>query len=165
MLAARPWLGVCEDISRDEGYFHWELDLGTVFADRGGFDLQLGNPPWVRPIWDDALILAEDDPWFGLVDKPSVAQVRERREGIVGVESPQSDRYLDARAAMAGLSEHLGSTVDRPLLAGTQPDLYRCFMDRTWRSMSARGVVGLIHPESHFVEARAGSLRARPTVA
>ena len=34
-------------------------------------------------------------------------------------------------------------------------DLYRCFMERTWRSMAAKGIVGLIHPESHFTELRA----------
>lgn len=32
-------------------------------------------------------------------------------------------------------------------------------MDRAWRSISPVGVVGLIHPESHFTEARAGGLR------
>ena len=26
--------------------------LRPVFVDRGGFDLQVGNPPWVRPDWD-----------------------------------------------------------------------------------------------------------------
>ena len=38
-------------------------------------------------------------------------------------------------------------------------DLYRCFMDRTWRSTNADGMVRLIHPESHFTEARAEGLR------
>jgi hypothetical protein len=32
-------------------------------------------------------------------------------------------------------------------------------MERTWRSMLPSGVVGLVHPESHFTEARAGHLR------
>lgn len=55
--------------------------------------------------------------------------------------------------------EHLGSAVDRPVLRGLRPDLYRCFMDRTWRSGSTQGVVGLIHPDSHFTEKRAAELR------
>ncbi|MCZ2859985.1 DNA methyltransferase [Blastococcus sp. VKM Ac-2987] len=156
VLDEHPWLGVCEHIGRREGYFHWELAFGPVFARGGGFDLQLGNPPWVRPFWDDSLTLAEADPWFGLADKPSVAAVRQRRDAVL--EKGAGD-YLDARAATAGLSEHLGSNVDRPILAGLNPDLYRCFMDRSWRSMSPAGVVGLIHPESHFTEARAGGLR------
>ncbi|WP_219419408.1 hypothetical protein [Pseudonocardia nigra] len=155
VLAEHPWLEVCERIAEREAFFHWELDFASVFA-RGGFDLQLGNPPWVRPMWDDMSVLAEDDPWFGLADRPSVAVVRERREQALD----EGDvRYLDERASLAATSEHLGSGIDRPLLAGTQPDLYRCFMERTWRSMSERGAVGLIHPESHFSEARAGGLR------
>ncbi|MGH4015557.1 MAG: Eco57I restriction-modification methylase domain-containing protein [Pseudonocardiaceae bacterium] len=156
VLAEQPWLAVCEQIAEQEGFFHWELDFAPVFAARGGFDLQLGNPPWVRPIWDDPLALAEDDAWFGLIDKPSVATVRERR---VLALNDGDRRYLAERASLAGMSAHLGSSIDRPLLAGTQPDLYRCFMDRTWRSMGPSGVVGLIHPESHFTEARAGGLR------
>ncbi|MDQ2707911.1 MAG: class I SAM-dependent DNA methyltransferase [Actinomycetota bacterium] len=156
VLAAHPWLEVCERIADREGFFHWELDFAPVFAARGGFDLQLGNPPWVRPDWDDNLVLAEDDAWFGLADKPPVTVVRERRERVLD----EGDvRYLDERASLAATSAHLGSNVDRPLLRGTQPDLYRCFMDRTWRSMGADGVVGLIHPESHFTEARAAGLR------
>ena len=155
LTAAHPWLGVCAAVAGGEGYFHWELTFAPVFA-AGGFDLQLGNPPWVRPTWDDTLVLAEDDAWFGLADKPSVTTIRERRAHVLSV---GAHRYLDARASLAGTSAHLGSSIDRPLLAGTQPDLYRCFMDRTWRSMDVHGVVGLIHPESHFTEARAGGLR------
>lgn len=156
VLDEHPWLAVCEQIADKEAFFHWQLDFAPVFATRSGFDLQLGNPPWVRPIWDDSLVLAEDDAWFGLVDKPSVTAVRERRALVL---DEGDERYLDERASLAGMSAHLGSSIDRPLLAGTQPDLYRCFMDRTWRSMGPSGVVGLIHPESHFTEARAGGLR------
>jgi hypothetical protein len=156
VLQTHPWLQICERVTGREGFFHWELTFGPVFARTGGFDLQLGNPPWVRPTWDDALVLAEADAWFGLAEDPSVQAVKERRASIL---ARGAGHYLDARAALAGLSGHLGSNVDRPLLAGTQPDLYRCFMDRTWRSMAPARVVGLIHPESHFTESRAGGLR------
>ena len=43
-----PWLDTVEQIAADQGFFHWELRFASVFAD-GGFDLQVGNPPWVRP--------------------------------------------------------------------------------------------------------------------
>ncbi|MFP5021913.1 restriction endonuclease subunit M [Pseudonocardia phyllosphaerae] len=151
-----PWLRICETITEREGFFHWELDFAAVFA-KGGFDLQVGNPPWVRPDWDDALVLAEDDAWFGLAAKPPVVEVRQRRTAALAQHGDV--RYLDERASLAGTSTHLGSGIDRPLLGGTQPDLYRCFMDRTWRTMAPHGIVGLIHPESHFTEERAGQLR------
>src|SRR5699024_8706002 len=49
---------------------------------------------------------------------------------------------------------------DYPHLTGLQPDLYRCFMEQTWRHVSPRGSIGLIHPETHFTDEKAGRLRA-----
>jgi hypothetical protein len=156
-LAEFPWLSVAANIAEVQGFFHWDLDFAPVFA-RGGFDLQVGNPPWVRPDWDEAGVLAEFDPWWQLIDKPAEsAKVSKRGEALAQPDALTS--FLDERAEQAGLKEHLGSSVDRPVLTGLQPDMYRCFMERTWRSVAAAGVVGLIHPESHFTELRAKVLR------
>ncbi|MEP6462627.1 MAG: restriction endonuclease subunit M, partial [Frankiaceae bacterium] len=38
-------------------------------------------------------------------------------------------------------------------------NLYTNFMERTWRSAGERGVVGLLHPEGHFTDPKAGQLR------
>lgn len=152
-----PWLAVAQSIAQAQGFFHWELDFAPVFA-LGGFDLQVGNPPWVRPDWDEAGVLAEFDPWWRLVDKAPESVIRDKRAAMLADDSVLG-AFLDERAAQAGVKEHLGSGVDRPVLTGLQPDLYRCFMERTWRSMAANGIVGLIHPESHFTELRAKGLR------
>ena len=162
VLDKHPWLVECRQIAEREGFFHWQLDFAPVFASGqpggGGFDLQVGNPPWVRPDWEDDTTLAEDDPWFTLAFKPSTNAVRRRRAHVLQ-DDLRVSRYLRERASMAGTAAHLRSAVDRPVLTALQPDLYRCFMERTWRSMSATGVIGLIHPETHFTEARAGNLR------
>lgn len=152
-----PWLTVAAEIAEVQGFFHWELDFASVFA-RGGFDLQVGNPPWVRPDWDEAGVLAEFDPWWRLADKPAEAVKRSKREEIL-CRPAILDAFLDERSEQAGAKEHLSSDVDRSVLAGLQPDLYRCFIERTWRAMTLEGVVGLIHPESHFTEVRAKHLR------
>lgn len=157
VLDGFPWLYVSETIAEAQGFFHWELDFAPVFA-RRGFDLQVGNPPWVRPDWDESGVLAEFDPWWQLIDKPAELTKMEKRGHLFA--SPEVlARVLDERAEQAGVTEHLGSGIDRPMLIGLQPDLYRCFMERTWRSMAAGGSVGLIHPDSHFTEARARKLR------
>ena len=156
VLTAHPWLGVCEQIAEKEGFFHWELDFAPVFAQRGGFDLQVGNPPWVRPDWDDNLVLAEDDAWFGLADKPAVAVVRERRDAVL---DDGDERYLDERASVAGTSAHLGSAVDRPCLPARSPISTAASWTAPGGSMDPSGIVGLIHPESHFTEARASHIR------
>ncbi|ANS29898.1 hypothetical protein R1CP_26250 [Rhodococcus opacus] len=152
-----PWLYVTQEIAGRQGFFHWELDFAPVFAE-GGFDLQVGNPPWVRPDWDEAGVLAEFDPWWQLAEKPSEASKHGKRFDTLAL-TGVLNRFLDERAEQTGLIECLGSGVDRPVLGGLRTDLYRCFMERTWRSMSGSGVVALIHPESHFTELRAAGLR------
>lgn len=156
-LSGYPWLTVAQSISAAQGFFHWELDFAPVFA-HGGFDLQVGNPPWVRPDWDEAGVLAESDPWWQLTDKPGEA-VKKCKRGETLAQHDALDKFLNERGEQAGTNEHLGSGVDRPVLAGLQPDLYRCFIERTWRSMAPGGVTGLIHPDSHFTELRARNLR------
>ena len=157
-LLGFPWLEITAGIADAQGFFHWELDFAPVFA-RGGFDLQVGNPPWVRPDWDETGVLAEIDPWWQLTSKPAEAVKRTKRESAL--RAPAALTYfLDERTHQAGVKESLGSGIDRPALSGLQPDLYRCFMEHTWRSSSRHGVVALIHPESHFTELRAKKLRS-----
>ncbi|CBH47730.1 class I SAM-dependent DNA methyltransferase [Rhodococcus hoagii] len=152
-----PWLEVSQEIAEAQGFFHWELDFAPVFA-RGGFDLQVGNPPWVRPDWDEAAVLAEFDPWWQLTDKPAEIIRQDKLDSLLALTNPALS-LLDERALQAGIAEHLGSETDQPLLTGLRTDLYRCFMTSTWRHVSSRGIVGLIHPESHFTENRASGLR------
>lgn len=157
VLEDHPWLAVCERVAQEQGFFHWQLDFATVFG-RGGFDLQVGNPPWVRPRGDVEGLLAEFDPWWTLSLKPSEADKRERRVNTLQVIGAvplvvSGDGEVSATAAFLGSSELF------PELAGLQPDLYRCFMARTWAHVSERGAIGLLHPESHFTDEKAGPLR------
>jgi hypothetical protein len=158
VLAAHPWLVVCERVAAQQGFFHWDLDFATVFA-RGGFDLQAGNPPWVRPRSDVDALLAEGDPWWQLAVKPSEALRNARRAGTLALPGI-SDLVVDGTSDVAGTAAYLGDVRQYPHLAGLQPDLYRCFMEKTWRHASNRGAVGLIHPETHFTDEKAGPLRA-----
>ena len=152
-----PWLRVCEQVTSRQAFFHWELDFAAVFA-RGGFDLQLGNPPWVRPRTDLDALMAEGDPWWQLALKPSEGARRARREATLSLPGIYN-LVVDATADVVVTCEYLGSTQAYPLFVGLQPDLYRCFMTQTWRHSSPAGVVTLVHPESHFTEDKAGLFR------
>ncbi|MDV3125279.1 class I SAM-dependent DNA methyltransferase [Mycobacterium sp. 21AC1] len=157
LLDRFPWLTVAAGIAEVQGFFHWELDFASVFV-TGGFDLQVGNPPWVRPDWDEAGVLAEFDPWWQIGTRSMGGGEHQRRTDLLS-RPDVCGIYLDERAGQAGMIEHYGSAIDRPALTGLRPNLYRCFMERTWRSASSRGIVTLIHPESHFTELRARGLR------
>jgi methylase of polypeptide subunit release factors len=152
-----PWLEVCERVAAEQGFFHWELDFSSVFL-RGGFDLQVGNPPWVRPRSDVDALLAEGDPWWQLVVKPTQAQVATKRAETLALPG-MTELVVDGTAAVACTAAFVGSPRHYPHLAGLQPDLYRCFMEQMWRHTSARGMAALIHLESHFTDEKAGALR------
>ena len=151
------WLRICEEVARQQGFFHWELDFATVFA-RGGFHLQLGNPPWVRPRTDTDALLAEGDPWWQLATKPSETVRKIKRSTTLGLPGIR-DLVTNATTDVVVTAEYLGSVQAYPLLVGLQPDFYRCFMEQTWRNASERGIVTLIHPESHFNDEKAALLR------
>ncbi len=47
--------------SKCERYFHWEIEFPEVISS-GGFDLILGNPPWLAVEWQDSLFLSDLNP-------------------------------------------------------------------------------------------------------
>jgi len=160
ILERHPWLVECQNITGKQAFFHWELEFAPVFQ-RGGFDLQVGNPPWVRLDWDEATSLAEHDPWWGITDltKAKDAAKRARREVSLRV-TEVAEALSSDRAENESLSVFLASGALEPLLAGLRTNLYMNFMTNTWRRSAPTGVVGLVHPESHFVDPKAGALRA-----
>lgn len=156
VLAEHPWLRVSGRIADREGFFHWELDFARVFAVRGGFDLQVGNPPWVRPIWDDDLALAEDEPWFVLAEGVT-PQERERRR--LQTLEDGDERYLHERALQAGATAALATPTAWPKLSNLQSNLYKNFVLHALRSASSTGVVGLLHPDAHLNEQKGADFR------
>ncbi|MCX4844639.1 DNA methyltransferase [Streptomyces sp. NBC_00893] len=164
-----PWLNTVEDIAgtteKDikaedgHGFFHWELHFAHVFrGPGGGFDLQVGNPPWVRPRWEEDTVLAELDPWFKLDEKPSVASWRERKAAALDQDAA-AHYFLREMTLTTGVSEWLSSAVTYPVLTGTQPNLYRAFMVRTWGNLGSGGTIGLIHPDTHLGGTKEGRIR------
>ncbi|MDX2936495.1 Eco57I restriction-modification methylase domain-containing protein [Streptomyces ipomoeae] len=152
-----PWYETVQRIAEERGFFHWELDFAHVFAE-GGFDLMVGNPPWVRQEWDENGVLAEIEPWFVLGGKEAEAN---REENVAEALAKPEHRsfYLGELGTVAGVSEFLSSADTYPELVGTRPDMYRAFMLLAWRATGARGTAGLIHPATHLTGAKERALR------
>ncbi|MFF9687630.1 class I SAM-dependent DNA methyltransferase [Streptomyces sp. NPDC014623] len=153
-----PWVAVAGDVAARQGFFHWELEYAQVFA-RGGYDLQVGNPPWVRPRWAEDLVLAELEPWFALVENPGVTEWRLRKEEKLQAIG-DSTYYLNELSSNTGAAMSMGSNSTYPLIAGTQPNLYRAFMCQSWNNLAHGGISGLVHPVTHFSGTLEGPLRA-----
>lgn len=154
-----PWLRTVRELADRQAFLHWELDFALVFAENGGFDLQVGNPPWVRPRWNEDAVLAEYEPWFELEEKPTQEE-RDRRRLELLERSEVRAYVLRELTTTGGQVAFFGSAQVYPLLVGTQPDLYRAFMCQAWAHQSAGGTVGLLHPDTHFTGDKEGPLRA-----
>jgi hypothetical protein len=48
LLKKNERLRIVSDVSDDIRFHHWELRFAELFAERGGFDIIVGNPPWVK---------------------------------------------------------------------------------------------------------------------
>ncbi|MET9882673.1 hypothetical protein ABZZ20_05825 [Streptomyces sp. NPDC006430] len=128
MLFRFPWLDTIETLAGTtereiktedgHGFFHWELHFAHVFrGEGGGFDLQVGNPPCVRPRWEENPLLAEYEPWFMLTEKPTQVERSRRRDALLRTDRVR--RYILAElAANSGTGSMLGSGHLYSLLTG-----------------------------------------------
>ncbi|MFF4530675.1 hypothetical protein ACFY1P_15545 [Streptomyces sp. NPDC001407] len=154
-----PWLGQARDIAKEQGFLHWELDFALVFTQAGGFDLQVGNPPWVQPTWDEISEFAELDPWFGVVGGVSHPEYAERRSRLVAGTNTKASLARRNSFASAN-SAFLGSETTYPELAAEQTDLYLAFMCAAWNHANGSGISGMVHSETHLTSAGFERVRA-----
>ena len=97
IAALVPWFDHAVVMAQEQHFHHWELVfpevLGPAVPDLPpprGFDLILGNPPWIKVGWNDAPLLAEYNPILGVKEALSAAYNRDRSHLL---EDP--DRRLD----------------------------------------------------------------------
>ena len=59
-------LNLVNELAKKHKFFHWELTFADIFADNGGFDVMLGNPPWLKVEWNEGGVLGDYNPQFVL---------------------------------------------------------------------------------------------------
>jgi len=153
-----PWLGVALEVAAKRRFHHWQLAFAEVFAEQGGFDLILGNPPWVKVGWEEGGVLADFDPRIALRGE-NASDIAARRSEIL--DSDERRRlYADAFEGFAATKETLNAVQSYPLLKSVQTNVYKCFVTRAWAVSGPGGVVGFLHPDGIYDDPRGGALRA-----
>ncbi len=153
-----PRIEQVEAVAATQRFLHWELCFADVLLQRGGFDLILGNPPWLKVTWNEAGILGEKNPMFALrkVSASELAKLRKQSfEDFPGLQAAWTYEYQEAE----GTQNFLNAMQNYPLLKGMPANLYKCFMPLAWRLNSAQGVAGLLHPEGPYEDPKGGALR------
>ena len=148
-----PRLKLVEELAKRHRFHHWELVFADVFygqrADgsvRGGFDLVVGNPPWVRVRWDEKGVLGEFDPVVA-VRKLLPREASKMVEEAVKRDPTVRDACFGEMEATEAMQEFVTAAQNYPLLKGQQSNLYKCFLPQAWSVTGPSGVVGLLHPE------------------
>jgi hypothetical protein len=145
-------------VAQQQRFHHWELAFGEVFAERGGFDLIVGNPPWVKMSFDAKGVLSEYEPLLVLRGM-SASDVASQLQSVLSGDNQVRD-YLHEFAEMNGSLEFLDGIQNYPLLKGMQTNLYKCFITRAWEIGSGQGIAGFLHPEGIYDDTKGGQLRS-----
>ncbi len=153
-----PWLQTVEDVQGILHFHHWELRFAEIFANKGGFDLTVGNPPWVPVYFDEAGLLADFEPTIK-VRGMSASSVRDLRPRLLSRNGIR-DCYLVESVNQTGLQSYLGYRANDPVLEGGKTNLYKNFITHSWRRGATSGIVGLVHPEGVYADSRGARLRS-----
>ncbi|WP_455922472.1 Eco57I restriction-modification methylase domain-containing protein [Pseudomonas putida] len=157
LIAALPQLQVAQVIAGQQHFMHWALEFADVFKARAGFDVILGNPPWIKVEWNEQALLSDFDPRFA-IRKLSAKQTADQRDAVFAALPQARADFLAECVATEGMGEFLNARQNYALLAGQKANLYKCFLPLVWQIGS--GVQALLHPEGVYDDPKGGKLRA-----
>lgn len=158
LFTAFPRLKQADAIARKRKFFHWELVFADIFRERGGFDLILGNPPWLKVEWSSGDVLGDYEPRFVIrkMSAPQLAKLRDETfERIPELKNGWTEEFEESE----GTQNFLNAQCNYPELKGIQTNLYKCFLPRAWANSSEKGVSGFLHPEGVYDDPKGGAFR------
>ncbi|EBV8292756.1 class I SAM-dependent DNA methyltransferase [Salmonella enterica subsp. enterica serovar Senftenberg] len=154
-----PRLALVDKLAARYKFFHWELEFADIFADHGGFDLILGNPPWLRVEWQESGIMGDFEPQF-VLRKFSASKLNTLREEMLLQMPALEHAYFSEYEEASATQNFLNSLANYPELKGSKANLYKCFLPLSWSIGSKNGTAGLLHPEGVYDDPNGGRLRA-----
>lgn len=146
-----------KQLAETHRFFHNQLEFVEVYKERGGFDLALGNPPWLKLQFEEKGLMSERFPEL-MIRKVSAPQVRKLQESYLE-EYNQKEAYFGEYIETESSSVFMNGFQNYPLLKGQQTNLYKCVLENGFNWVSKNGFLGLVHPESVYDDPKGQSLR------
>ncbi|RZF80547.1 hypothetical protein EXT46_11035 [Pseudoalteromonas sp. CO325X] len=153
-----PRVKIADTLAERYKYFHWELEFTDIFEKNSGFDLILGNPPWLKVSWEETGIIGDFEPKF-ILKKLSASGLNTIREETFNKLPKLQDAYLREFNESEGTQNFLNSIVNYNELKGQQTNLYKCFLPLGWRISNHNGISAFLHPEGIYDDPKGGNLR------
>ena len=153
-----PRLQLVNQIAQEKHFFHWELEFADIFIDNGGFDLILGNPPWIKVTWNESELLGDYEPLFILQNFTTNQLTKARTKTLSNY--PLAERsYFDEYVVSTGIQNYLTGKQNYPILQGQKANLYKCFIPQSWQFSNSTSIQGFIHQESVYDDPKGGIFR------
>jgi hypothetical protein len=160
LIKTKPRLQIVKQLTDKNHFLHWELEFADIFAENGGFDLILGNPPWLKIEWQEGGIMGEANPLFDL-RKFSAAQKNTLREETFAQYSYLEADYINEYESAAAGKNFLNAYQNYSELKGMQTNLYKCFLPQSWMLGNKKAHVGFLHPEGVYDDPKGGKFREK----
>lgn len=154
-----PRLRIANEVAEQQKFFHWELEFSDVFESRGGFDLVVGNPPWIKLEWNEEAVLGDREPRLA-VKSFTANQTTTIREELLRDKATHS-LYFSEYQSITGQQAFLNAVQNYPLLRGQQTNLFKCFLPQSWLFGNATGICSFLHPEGVYDDPKGGLLRTQ----
>lgn len=151
-----PRLDLAAKIAEQNKFMHWELEFADLFAERGGFDLIIGNPPWIRVEWNEQGVLSDHHPIFA-VKKMTAANTTDKRIEVLSNEVTR-ETYFSEYESISGCQNFLNALQNYPELVGMKANLYKCFLPQSWMYSNECSVNAFVHPEGVYDDPKGGPL-------
>lgn len=151
-----PRLDLAARIAEQNKFMHWELEFADLFAERGGFDLIIGNPPWIKIIWEEFGVLSDANPVFS-VKKLTASQVANARKSELD-NAITRGKYIDEYIVISGQQNFLRANQNYKCLQGGV-NLYKCFLPQSWAFSNEKGIFAFVHPDGVYDDPNGGELR------
>ncbi|MGL4504040.1 MAG: Eco57I restriction-modification methylase domain-containing protein, partial [Planktothrix sp.] len=153
-----PRLQLVEELGERYRFFHWELEFADIFQLNGGFDLMVGNPPWIKIQWQEGDVLGDYDP-LTVIRNLSASELAQRREKLFEQYPRLRPGYFQEYEESEGTQNFLNAMQNYPLLKGSQTNVFKCFLPQVWTFNKTAGVSGFLHPEGVYDDAKGGLFR------
>lgn len=152
-----PRLRIADEVARQQHFFHWELEFADVFVEKGGFDLIVGNPPWIKMEWNEQAVMGDKQPLFAV--KKFTANQTAHVRGETLKDHSIYRLYFSEYVSVSGQQAFLNAMGNYPGLLGMKANLYKCFLPQAWAFSNEHGVSAFVHPEGVYDDPRGGALR------
>ncbi|BBO92633.1 hypothetical protein [Desulfosarcina ovata] len=158
---AVAWFGKGQEIAGGHHFHHWALIFPEILGKSAsivGFDLVLGNPPWIPVDWKEAPTLYEMDPILGVKNansaelKIATPKLMENNDSVCF--------YSNKFADVCGVSTYLANKLTYPNLEGMRTNLYKNFIIRSAEIINNEGLGALLHPEGVYDDPKGMKFRS-----